>query len=274
MLRSLSSGVSGLQHFQQSIDVIGNNIANVSTTGYKSSRVEFADAFSQALVDSNTSGSSQIGTGVTTGAINSNFTQGSLSSTGGDTDLAIYGNGYFVASNPNTSEEFLTRAGEFTVDPNGYLVTSDGLRVQGFSDSGLTTRGDVQIDGTGSGAADGATMKSYKIADGGKITVLMSDGTEFVRGQVLLQAVRSPQLLVKEGNNLYSNIAAAGPLSQTAAAGSSGLGTLHSGYLESSNVDLTTEMTSHITAQRAFQANSRIVTTSDELLQEIVNLKR
>jgi flagellar hook protein FlgE len=274
MLRSLNSGVSGLQQFQGRMDVIGNNIANVNTVGFKSGRVDFAETFSQMVQAGGAAGSQQIGMGVTTNAITNQFTQGTLASTGRDTDLAINGDDFFTVRDANSGAEFLTRAGNFHLDTSGRLITSDGLRVQGFADAGLTARGDLQIDGTGSSAAAGATMKSFSIGEDGKITVRMSDGTEFVRGQVLLQSVSAPQMLVKEGNNLYSNIAAAGPLAATAAPGSAGMGTIARQTLELSNVDLSTEFTSLITNQRAFQANARIIVTSDEVLQELVNLKR
>jgi flagellar hook protein FlgE len=148
------------------------------------------------------------------------------------------------------------------------------LRVQGFSDAGLTTRGDILVDGTGSGAPAGTDVASVSIDPEGKIKVRMEGGIEFIRGQILLQNVRSPQNLVKEGNNLYSGMAYAGSLAQTSVPGSSGLGKLAGSALEMSNVDLANEFANLITTQRAFQANARIITTSDEMLQEMVNLKR
>jgi flagellar hook protein FlgE len=216
----------------------------------------------------------QIGTGVTTSAITNTFAQGAVANTGVNTDLAIQGNGFFVVRDPNSGAEFLTRAGDFEKTVDGYLQTHSGLRLQGFSDAALTTRGDIQIDGTGSGAAANATVASVSIGAEGQIRVRMSDGTEFVRGQVLLQSVRAPQNLVKEGNNLYSGIASSGPLAAADAPGSSGLGKLASNALEMSNVDLANEFSNLITTQRAFQANARIITTSDEMLMELVNLKR
>lgn len=274
MLRALNSGVSGLQQFQGRMDVIGNNIANVNTIGFKSGRVDFAETFSQMIQTGGDAGSQQVGMGVTTSAITNQFTQGTLASTGRETDLAIVGDDFFTVRDARAGTEYLTRAGNFHLDTSGHLITSEGLRVQGFADAGLSTRGDIQIDGTGSGAAAGATVKSFSIGNDGKITVRMTDSTEFVRGQVLLQSVSAPQMLVKEGNNLYSNIAAAGPLAAPGAPGTDGLGTIASQTLELSNVDLSAEFTSLITNQRAFQANARIVVTSDEVLQELVNLKR
>lgn len=163
------------------------------------------------------------------------------------------------------------------VDTNGYLINASGMRVQGFSDAGLATRGDIKLDATGApdGTAAGARVASYRFDQDGKVQVLLDDGTtSFTRGQVLLQNFTAPQALVKEGGNLYSNLANAGPMALSLAPGSSGLGDLQSGQLEMSNVDLAGEFADLITAQRGFQANSRIITTSDELLQEIINLKR
>ena len=287
MLRSLTSAISGLQNFQERMDVIGNNIANVNTTGFKSARTEFADSFSQTLQFSSagsgaSSGTSsiQIGAGVTTAAIKNQYTQGALSRTGVQTDLAVAGEGFFIVRDPVSATQFATRAGDFRLDESGYLVTNTGQRVQGYSDSALTTFGDVQIDTTGMPVTSNPTSKliSYAIDTDGKVNVNLSDGTQFVRGQILMQNFRDPQGLVKEGNNLFSGIGSAGPLGGAtptmAAANTNGLGKIQAGALELSNVDLANEFTSMITAQRAFQATSRIITTSDEMLQELVNLKR
>jgi flagellar hook protein FlgE len=147
--------------------------------------------------------------------------------------------------------------------------------VQGYSDAGLTTVGDLKIDATGAPAtaAADATVNSWSIDQSGKVTVTLSDNTQFVRGQVLLQNYSNPGALIKQGANLYVASSAAGPLAQPTAPGTNGVGAIQSGALEASNVDLTAEMANLITAQRAFQANARVVTTSDEILQEVDNLK-
>lgn len=275
--------------FQQRMDVIGNNIANVNTTGFKSARMDFADAFSQtyrgAVVGTGSSSNTdpiQVGTGVTSTAIKSQFTQGAITRTGPQTDLAISGDGFFMVKDPVSSSSFATRSGDFRLDQNYRLVTNGGFRVQGFSDSALSTEGDITIDGTGrpSTADPLATVSSYSIGRDGKVSVRLSDGSEFVRGQILMQRFSDPNALTKQGNNLYSSLLAAGPLtSGTAPSGASspgtnGLGVIESGALELSNVDLANEFSGMIVAQRAFQANARIITTSDEMLQELVNLKR
>jgi len=288
MIRSLNTGVSGIQQFQEEMDVIGNNIANVDTAGYKAARVSFADSFSETLrgstgANGTSSGTSamQIGLGVGTAAINNVYTQGGLARTGVQTDLAISGEGFFIVRDSVNGADFATRAGDFRVDANGYLITNIGLRVQGFSDPALSTRGDVLIDTQGRPAtADpAATFVSFAIDREGIVKVRLSDGTEYVRGQVLLQRFSDPQALVKEGFNLYSGIDVAGPLGggsapTSAVPGTNGLGRVESGALELSNVDLANEFSKMITTQRAFQASARIITTSDEMLQELVNLKR
>ncbi|HWH72499.1 MAG TPA: flagellar hook-basal body complex protein [Candidatus Sulfotelmatobacter sp.] len=274
MLRSLNSGVSAMQQFQQSMDVIGNNIANVNTAGFKNARVDFADALSQTLQGAGPGGSIQVGTGVSTTTITNQFVQGPISRTGTPTDLAISGDGFFEVKDPLTGAQYVSRAGDFQVDANGYLVTSSGMRVQGYADAALSTIGDLKIDNTGAPSGSTAAVKDFNFNNDGKLTVTLADGTNFTRGQVLLQSFRSPQSLVKEGENLFSGLSAAGPLAQPAAPKTNGLGYIQGSALEMSNVDLANEFSSMITTQRAFQASARVITTSDELLQELVNLKR
>jgi flagellar hook protein FlgE len=265
---ALNTAVSGLQQFQQDINVIGNNIANVDTTGYKDERINFQDTLSQVLGDNP---SVLVGTGVTTTPVESNFTPGTLVNTGVATDMAIGGNGFFVVRDPATGTQYLTRAGDFQLDANGYLVTPEGMRVQGYTDSGLTTMGDIQINATGAPA--GTTLSSFTISSNGTITATWSDGSQSIKGEVMLQNAADPNALTIAGDNLYGETAAAG-ISASAAPGSAGLGAIASSSLEESNVDLTNEMSNLITAQRAFEANSKIITTSDEILQDLVNLKR
>jgi len=274
MLRSLNSGVSAMQAFQQDMDVIGNDIANVNTTGFKSARVDFADALSQTLQTTGSGVTVQVGTGVMTDTITNQFIQGPISNTNSPSDLAISSNGFFLVRDPVSGQTYATRAGDFTQDSNGngYLITSSGYRLQGYSDSALTTLGDIKIDNTGSGSTAG--VDSFSVGPDGKVTVKLSDGVSFIRGQVLLQNFSSPQSLIKQGNNLYSGLASAGPLAQPAVPGTNGTGSIEGSALEMSNVDLANEFSQMITAQRAFQASARVITTSDEMLQELVNLKR
>ncbi len=274
MLSSLASGVSGLENFQEQMDVIGNNIANVNTTGFKAGVVDFADTFSNTLEGASaTTPAIQVGTGVEIDSISNNWTQGSINETGVSSNLAISGNGFFLVTDPTSGATFATRDGTFTVNSSNELVTSNGDIVQGYNSSSLSTIGNLTINTTGSTST--AAISSYTINQQGDITVTQADGTSFVCGQVLLQNYSDPQMLVNEGNNLYSNLAAAGPTTAAAAVpGSSGLGTIEAGALEGSNVDLSNEMANLITAQRAFEANSKIISTTNEVLETLVNMKQ
>jgi flagellar hook protein FlgE len=216
----------------------------------------------------------QVGTGVSTDSITNEFTQGTINATGYSSDLAISGNGFFLVKNPESGNTYATRAGDFHVDTGGYLVTSEGDRVQGYSDAGLTTLGDLKIDNAGAPGGSTSAVKSFDFDNKGDLVVSLQDGTQFTRGQVLLQNFTSPQMLIKEGGSLYSGLTGAGPLAQAAAAGTNGLGDIQSGALETSNVDLTVEISGLITTQRAYEASAHVISTSDQILQDLVNIKR
>ncbi len=277
MIGSLQTGISGLQQFQEDLQVIGNNIANVNTVGYKSSSMDFQDQLSQSL-ENRGFNSMQLGEGVATGAINSDYSQGTINTTGTTTDLAISGQGFFLVTDTSSGLTYATRNGEFNLDGNGYLVNANGNRVQGLMGASATT-GDIQINTAAAAAAlndttVGATLQSYTINTSGQITASLSDGTTGVIGQLVLQNFSNPEALVKQGGNLYTFDATAGPLATAGTPNTAGLGKIQSGALESSNVDLATQMAGLITAQRAFEANAKMITTSDEVLQTLVNLKR
>ncbi|MCH6255834.1 flagellar hook-basal body complex protein [Puniceicoccaceae bacterium K14] len=513
---ALSSGISSLKSFSKGMEVIGNNIANVNTTSYKSSSIKYSETFNQVLRQSAPSSgegsnvqASQVGLGVQVEGISGNFEQGGLSATGQPTDLAISGEGFFKVVDPNANQEFATRGGDFRIDDRGFLVTSGGLNVQGFSggsigyevdvdesgnwtysknlntisgtiapdmetvnhiqldfnkgdagvvDANSTNRNAIEFtnnlisrqadgetpdlgdwdaaitafdagndldvdaayghrvgglvfgdDGTGdtqvtgvtgwhafvqetvenlkdlrdqseegsisgivtdsqieiavssdfyytmvqgvTGATDatgelvdsnldgnaikklflganGATIQDasessltwdstkdpfaeieaaislmptefseaesvikseranqapdlarFAVDTEGTITYFLDNGDSFVRGQVGIIDFNDKTALIREGSNLYSGFDAAGVKNsetneglQTASSGS--LGTIQQGALELSNVDLTSEFASMITTQRGFQAGSRIITVADDILQEVVNLKR
>ena len=272
MLSSLSAGVSGLENFQEQMDVIGNNIANINTTAFKAGTIDFADAFSNTLQGAGaTTPAMQVGTGVEVAGIGSNWTEGGITNTGNQSNLAISGAGFFEVVDPVTGAKYLTQDGTFSVNSAGDLVTAGGDYVQGYTGSS-TTLGNIQV--TTAPAKTGVSISSYTIDTEGHINVEQSDNTTYVSGQVLLQNVQAPQMLVSQGNNLYSNWESAGPNAALGAPGASGLGTIQAGALESSNVDLSNEMANLITAQRAFEANSKIITTGNEVLQTVVNMKQ
>ena len=160
MIRALNTGVLGMRQFQTSLDVIGNNLANINTVAYKGARVEFQDTLSQTLRaptpdTANTSGAAgmQVGNGMSVSAIKNTFTQGAMKNTGVRTDMAVNGKGFFLVKDTTTNELFATRAGDFREDKNGYLVTNDGFRVQGknkmapaYTTSEQSEIGDIRLD--------------------------------------------------------------------------------------------------------------------------------
>jgi flagellar hook protein FlgE len=284
LINSLTSGVSALQTFGKSLEVIGNNIANVNTTAYKGSRNYNEDNFSDVLRRSSPSGATSsntdgmlIGSGVHLGAVRAKFTQGSLKTTGNPTDLGIAGNGFFLVNDPVSGTQYATRAGDFRMDDQGYLVTNGGYRVQGLTGgTPPSTVGDIKL-GT---PPAGTQLESFSIDAQGQLTEFYSDGTSAITNQVLMQNYSDPNALMSSGNNLFTGMSAAGPIGGATltaannAPGTNGLGSVMQGTLELSNVDLTEEFSELITAQRSFQAASRVITTSDQVLEEIVNLKR
>ncbi len=289
LIGTMGSGVSALQTFEKGLEVIGNNIANVNTTGFKSASATYSSSFSNILQMSSPAPASgngsdtstvEIGTGVNLSGINTNFNQGSLSPTGNPTDLGISGNGFFIVKNPADGTTFATRAGDFRMDSQGYLVTAQGYRVQGLTGgtagSAPGTVGDIKL-GT---PPAGTQLQSFTIDGSGNVVESYSDGTSATTNQVLMQNFQDPTALVSIGNNLFSGMGSAQPISGSltlsAAAntpGVSGLGTIQSGTLELSNVDLTNEFANLITTQRSFEAGSRLITVSDTILEDIVNLK-
>jgi flagellar hook protein FlgE len=396
MLRSLFSGISGLRAHQQMMDVTGNNIANVNTTGYKSSQVVFQDTLSQMVnaagAPQNLAGGTnpaQVGLGVRTASVNANFGQGAAETTGKSSDMMIQGDGFFVVK--SGGEALYTRAGSFTFDANGSLTTPNGQIVQGWTaqngavntsgapgdvklpigvslaptvtqnitltgnfsneavvgstkdipikvydvdgaantmvasfaktdavtwtmtlpdgstapivftngkptgdpdpatglDTGKITVGGFSFDihdltqysgqtearvsnSDGSGAG---VLSSYTVSNTGQIVGVFSNGLKETLGQLALANFNNVNGLEKIGDSMFRSTVNSG-LAQVGPAGSQGLGLITSGALEMSNVDLAQEFTNLVIAQRGFQANSRVITTSDEILQELVNLKR
>lgn len=425
MMRSMYSGVSGLRIHQTKMDVIGNNIANVNTVGFKSSRATFSEIFSQTVqgasgANQNKGGTNpiQIGLGATLGSIDVNMTEGASQRTDNPLDLKIEGEGFFVVSDI-TGNKF-TRAGAFNIDSVGNLVSAGGLNLMGwgvgndgeiqknkvqplrilssenvFSEPEMTSKaiigGNINMNdpqlataeggvpftmtiydslgypytaemnvqetgtaneyditltdvtnqngvsiGTGAGGIsitfdeatgkitgpttfditgldtdnsefsdiavdfssltmfsgnttiearagdiDGldsgnpaGTISGYEISSDGKILGQYTNGSTKLLGQVAIADFDNPAGLRKEGNNLFTATSNSGEFDGIGIDISSNGGAINSGVLEMSNVDLSTEFTEMITTQRGFQANSRIITSSDEMLQELVNLKR
>ncbi|WP_280768976.1 flagellar basal body rod protein FlgG [Salipaludibacillus daqingensis] len=283
MIRSLYSGIGGMKNFQTKLDVIGNNIANVNTFGYKKGRATFNDLVSQQMAGASTATGErggtnpmQVGLGGGTSSIDTISTQGSLQSTGRDLDIAISGDGYFVVADGDAN--YYTRAGNFYLDEAGTLVNADGLRVQGVGDSftGDIDGGDLEDLTILAGSIDpdsGATLESFNISQSGEINGVYSDGETRVLGQIAMANFSNPGGLSKVGNNTYELSNNSGP-AELGSSGTGGRGGMVGSALEMSNVDLSEEFAEMIVSQRGFQANTRMITTSDEILQELVNLKR
>ena len=262
MIRGLYTAASGMVAQQQNIDVISNNIANVNTTGFKQDRAEFQDLMYQSLnytagatsATTNNPTGIDVGLGVRTAGIQKNFIQGSLKETGNSFDIAIAGNGFFKITTP-TGETAYSRDGSFKKDNEGSLVTGQGYKLDPeivIPDNLINIS--IADDGTVSGAD----------AQTGDLTQL---------GQITLANFINPAGLAPKGNNLYSETEVSGaPIEGNP--GLNGIGSLKQGMLEGSNVQLVTEMVDLITAQRAYEANSKSITTTDTMLQTVNQLKR
>jgi flagellar hook protein FlgE len=273
MLRSLFTAISGLDTHQQMLDITANNIANVNTVGFKASSAIFEDALSQTLAgggSATTGGGNpvQVGLGVVLASSNVNFTQGAPQATGVPSNLYITGDGFFQVE--KNGQTMFTRAGAFTLDSAGHLETPDGAIVDDSTGNPLVLSGLVPTAGP---PAAPALYSSYSIDSTGTVTAKDSSGVSHNLGQVGLATFANNDGLVKSGDNEYLPSPASGPAT-IGAPGSGSAGTLSSGYLEMSNVDLSQELTNLIVAERGFQANSKVVTTSDEVLQTLVNLKQ
>jgi flagellar hook protein FlgE len=264
LIGTLTSGVSALRTFSKGLEVIGSNIANVNTTAYKGASTSFKDTFSNTLrAATGAAGDSavQIGTGVQIGGITTNFTQGSLSTTGKGTDLAVSGNGYFAVQN-GAGVNYATRDGSFHFDTTGNLVNGEGMSV-------------LDTAGAAISIPNYDTVASFSIGTDGTVNVFYDDGTTLATPQVVgLLKIADETKLMKQGGNLYDFGATGTVVGDIAGAGTNGLGDIRSHTLEMSNVDLTDQFAELITTQRSFQAGSRLITVSDSVLEDIVNLKR
>jgi len=280
LVSSLYTGQTGLEAASTDLSVIGDNIANSATVGFKASRVSFRDSLAQlqrsgasATTGSAGAKSAQIGLGVQLGSIDNQMTNGAFQSTGSPYDVAIQGSGWFRVSNtaaPGATDEY-TRAGNFTLNDAGELATQDGWHVVGFgATAGGTpnTAGGPQFITIPGGATDVA------ISPDGAVTYTPSGGgTRAYAGFLSLTSFPSESGLERSSANRWRANASSG-VGTTGTPGTAGLGETIGGVLEMSNVDLATEFTNMITAQRGFEASSRVLSTADEMLQDLVNLKR
>jgi flagellar basal-body rod protein FlgG len=261
-MRALNIAATGMLAQQLNVEVISNNIANMNTTGYKRQRAEFEDLLYQNLQRSGSASSDagtvltngiQIGLGVKTGSVYRVMQQGNLKQTQNPYDLAIQGQGFFHIQMPDGTDAY-TRAGSFQLSPTGQLVTPEGYTVA----PGITI-------------PQGATSVSINGQGVVEATVAGQSAPQTV-GQIELDTFFNQAGLQAKGNNLFTETAASG--SATAGTpGQSGYGTISQGFLETSNVNPVDEITSLITAQRAYEMNSKVITAADQILQTTSQLR-
>jgi flagellar hook protein FlgE len=279
MLRSLFSGISGLRANQTMLDVTGNNIANANTVGFKATTTVFQDTLSQVMRGAGAAGTTgggtnpiQVGLGVQVAATRGNFNQGSAQSTGSATDLMIQGDGMFVLG--QGADRVYTRAGAFTWDEAGNLVSASGKKVQGYAPGAVGgPLVDINIDSLNASLPAGVEMTSYSIGADGVLRGTFSDDVQRDIAVVAVANFTNPAGLERVGETAFRASANSGTPAM-GVAGQGSRGQLMGGTLEMSNVDLSAEFTNLILAQRGFQASSRVITTSDQVLEELVNIKR
>ncbi len=262
MIRSLYTAATGMIAQQTQIDVTSHNIANVNTIGYKKQRAEFADLFYQVseyagISSSDTSISPtgiEVGLGARPTAITKQFTQGNFKETGNNLDMAITGNGFFQLQLPDGTVGY-TRNGAFKLDGQGQVVNSDGYKLIP----------EITVP---------ENAVAVAIGSDGIVSVVQAGEQEPTQiGQIELANFINPAGLHSLGDNNYINTVASGD-AILGTAGLEGLGQVKQGFVEMSNVQLVEEMTDLITGQRAYEANSKAITTSDEMLQTVNQLKR
>lgn len=313
MLRAMDSAVAGLRAHQNKMDVIGNNIANVNTFGFKSQSYSFKEAMYQTSSAStggvadagvNSSGGTnpaQYGYGTVMGTISTDMTSSTPTYVGG-LNATIDGEGFFLTSSGlidgATTDDFInedfqyTRVGQFSIDSNGYLVDGNGNFVYGFQPddvenpdwtnvgdelSALRAPSDVQGAAFG---GDPLQLTNVSINSLGEITAMTKsddpakDGKTVSLGKIAIATFQNPNGLTKSGGGYYTASEGdnTGESSVTIPGGSTS--SLMTGYLEGSNVDLAKEFADMITTQRGFQANSKIITVSDEMLSDLISMKR
>jgi flagellar basal-body rod protein FlgG len=262
MIKAMNTAATGMVAQQSSIDNIANNLANVNTTGFKKARVEFQDILYQNFRKAGTASAIgaivpvnlDVGYGTRAVATTREFAPGSVTITKNPTDLAIAGNGFFQIAMPDGTTAY-SRDGSFKLSAEGQMVTSDGFL--------MTPEITVPEDATDLSVA----------LDGQVFVLLVGNDTPQQIGQIELAKFINPAGLSAVGHNLYRETPASGtPI--TGLPGNEGLGTLDQGHLETSNVSVVDEMVNMIMAQRAYEINSKVIQTSDDMSQTINNLKR
>ena len=258
MLKAFSTAATGMSAQQMMVDVTANNLANINTTGFKRSQVDFQDLLYVKMREAGAEVASglkspsgmEVGSGVRAASTEKIFTAGELANTGKATDIAIAGDGFLQVTMPDGTTKY-TRDGTLQKGPDGQLVTTTGYLIQ----PAITIPTDAI---------------SVSIAPDGGVNVTTNSGTSTV-GTIQLARFPNPSGLSSEGNNLLAATEASGAAT-VGTPGANGYGSIQSGFLEKSNVEMVTELVNLITAQRAYEVNSRTIKAGDEMLQNAIQV--
>jgi len=259
MLRAFSTAATGMSAQQMMLDVTANNLANINTAGFKRSQIDFQDLLYVKMKESGAEVASgmkspsgmEIGSGVRAASTVKVFSGGELVDTGRSLDLAILGDGFIQVALPNGDTRY-TRDGSLQKNADGQLVTNTGYAIE----PAITIPTDaVAVD----------------IGKDGSVNVTAASGTQSVVGTIQLARFPNPSGLSSEGGNLLAGTEASGTPT-TGTAGESGFGTIQAGFLEKSNVQMVTELVNLITAQRAYEVNSRAIKAGDEMLRNAIQV--
>jgi len=258
------TALAGINTFDTALSVVSDNIANANTTGWKTNTVDFGDLVSGLIATPNAANAVAAGAGSTVLGVETNFTTGAEIQTGTWSDLMIQGGGFFSVENPTSTDVSYTRDGSFQINAAGDLTDLNGNEVLGVSGGGATAP--IVI-------ADPSKYTSFSVDQFGNLTGTTSGGVVTPLGQVALTTFSNSNGLIRMGENDYTAGANAGTAT-TGAPGTGQAGTITSGALEGSNVDLTQQMVNLIDYQADYQANSKSISIGSEDLQTVVNLIR
>jgi flagellar hook protein FlgE len=290
MMSGMYAAISGLDAHQTLLDVTANNLANVDTIGYKAQSAQFQDELSQ-LIQAGTSANGfsagtnplQVGLGVRVGSIDNVMTSGGVQTTGNPTNIAIQGQGFLRVANGNVSGASpvfdatqYTRAGDLTFNAQGYLTTQTGQFVLGYAAQSNGAGGYSPVT-AGANAANNPIVvppgsSVVTIGPDGSVNYQTAAGTSVTAGYVSLATFANQAGLQRNGGSLWSATAASGA-EQTGQPGTGQYGQTIGGELEQSNVDMGTEFTNMIEAERGYQANASTITTADQMMQTVVQMK-
>jgi len=296
MMRGMNAAISGLEASQTQLDVTANNLANINTIGYKSQSTNFVDELSQTIgpataptTYSGGTNAQQVGLGVAVGSISNNMTAGTSQTTGNPLDVDISGDGYFVVGNGNPSTSALTsnlptsnqysRAGNLSLNSEGYLTTQSGQYVMGYTaPSGSTPAGTMTYINIPPGSTNVAigtngavTYTDENSADNGTNGAPNTYGQTVTAGYLALATFPNEAGLTRDGGSLLSASVSSGAAT-LGTPNTGGFGSTVSGELEGSNVDMATEFSNMITAQNAYEADSKVITTAQQMMQSVVQM--